>query len=396
MGVHKRSFAPVRISLTGVGGYGGVHYQRLRELRASGEFELAGVVILPECMDAAADIVRELRADGVPIYPSNAELLTHDRPDLAILPVGIAAHRRLSEEFLAAGVNTLVEKPAAGCVADVDAMVSSSAASPAFLAVGFQDMYRQDVRDLKRRILNGDFGKLRAIAVRGVWLRGDAYYSRNAWAGKRRAPDGTAIFDSPVNNAFAHHLNLALFLAGSAEAASAHPENVRGGLWRVRPELETFDVCAVRLFADGVPVTVLLSHAGSRQVDPCLRLDFDRGRLFWEQRPEGKGWRFELPDGTVAERHEGDLVTPEMYRTLAAKVRGEEVQIYGAAQAREHAVAVEAISGLPVRAVPEKFRRYAAGQYDLSGVEDVFDACFARNLLPGELGAPWADAEDAR
>jgi len=247
-----------------------------------------------------------------------------------------------------------------------------------------------------RRILNGDFGQLRSIAVRGVWLRGDAYYSRNAWAGKRYAPDGTAIFDSPVNNAFAHHLNLALFLAGSTETAPAHPENVHGGLWRVRPELETFDVCAVRLLADGVPVTVLLSHAGSRQVDPCLRLDFDRGRLFWEQRPEGKGWRFMLADGTVAERHEGDLVTPEMYRLLAAKVCGEEAQIYSAARAREHAVAVEAISRLPIRVVPEKFRRYAEGQYDLPGVEDVFDACFARGLLPGELGAPWAEAEDAR
>ena len=396
MSVHERSSAPIRISLTGVGGYGGVHYQRLRPLRASGEFELAGVVILPECMDAAADIVRELRADRVPIYPSNAELLKHDRPDLAILPVGIAAHRKLSEEFLAAGVNTLVEKPAAGCVADVDAMVRAEAASPAFLAVGFQDMYRRDVRDLKLRILHGDFGRLRSIAVRGVWLRGDAYYSRNAWAGRRRAPDGTAIFDSPVNNAFAHHLNLALFLAGRDEFSPAHPEHVHGEIYRVRPELETFDVCAVRLSAGGVPVTVLLSHAGSRQMNPCLRLDFDRGRLFWEQRPEGKGWRFEFPDGTVAERHEGELVTPEIYRALAAKVRGENVPIYGAAQAREHAVAVELISALPVRVVPEQFRRYAAGQYDLSGIEDVFDACFARGLLPGELGAPWAAEGDER
>ena len=51
--------------------------------------------------------------------------------------------------------------------------------------------------------------------VEAAWPRYFNYYARNNWAGKL-AMNGTWVFDSPVNNACAHYLNLALFWAGAA------------------------------------------------------------------------------------------------------------------------------------------------------------------------------------
>ena len=65
----------------------------------------------------------------------------------------------------------------------------------------------------------------RRITVRAQWPRGASYYARNNWAGRLRV--GSAwVLDSPVNNAFAHFLMLALFWAGDTPTAASPPESL--------------------------------------------------------------------------------------------------------------------------------------------------------------------------
>ena len=170
----------IKVSLTGVGGYGRVHYNLIRNLVKEDLLDLCGVVIRRSSLEKYAENVRELAEMNVPVFHSDEELLNSIHPDLAVLPVGIASHRSLSELYLNAGVNVLLEKPAAGSIADVDEMIACEKRSKAFLAVAFQDMYSPEIRSIKQRILNGDFGSLKSITMEGIWLRNDTYYNRNA------------------------------------------------------------------------------------------------------------------------------------------------------------------------------------------------------------------------
>src|SRR5829696_1805709 len=81
---------------------------------------------------------------------SYAELL--DLPiDAVWLPLPIHLHRPYTERALAAGKAVLCEKPAAGCVDDVDAMIAARDASGRGVLIGFQDVYQPCVIQLKRR-----------------------------------------------------------------------------------------------------------------------------------------------------------------------------------------------------------------------------------------------------
>lgn len=379
----------IRVSLTGVGGYGVVHYQYLRRFADEGLLDFCGAVILPECREREAEKIRELESLHIPIYPDNASLLRHDPPDLAILPVGIAVHRALCEEFLAADVSVLVEKPAAGCVADVDAMIRAESASRGIASVSFQDMYSPEVRAIKQRILQGDFGRLQKITMAGIWLRGDNYYARNNWAGRRSAANGTAIWDSPANNAFAHHLNLALFWAGGEMWAPAHPEMVQAELYRARPEIETFDVCAMRFVANHIPAVILMSHVGQDSMPPHIRLDFEEGSLVWIQEDQGRHWYFER-DGVITEQHPDLLGSESIYRVMASVLNGGPEHFYTLQDARAHAEAIEAMTAFPIHPLLGAVRRETDGQYDLPGIGEIIRHCYRESALPGEVGAPWA------
>lgn len=379
----------IKVSLTGVGGYGRVHYNLIRDLVKEDLLELSGVVIRRSSLEKYAENVRELKEMNVPVFHSDEELLNGIHPDLAVLPVGISSHRSLSELYLNAGVNVLLEKPAAGSIADVDEMIACEKRSKAFLAVAFQDMYSPEIRSIKQRILNGDFGPLKSITMEGIWLRNDTYYNRNAWAGKLRDAKGFPVLDSPINNAFAHFLNIALFCAGKSFGETAHPETMQAELVRVRPEIETFDVCALRIRANGIPIVTLMSHAGSEMRNPTIRFDFEKGKLFWSQ-TSGKQWSFVLPDGTVAETHTDDLAQRDMYRIMSEKINGKNEFIYTLENAREHTFAIEKLHELfSVKTVQGVLN---GTQYDLPGITAVFDECFEKSLLPGEIGASWGTA----
>src|SRR5205823_2302430 len=99
-------------------------------------------------------------------------------------PVPIHLHRRFTELALAAGKVVLCEKPAAGTVQDVDAMIAARDRSGLPVAIAYQHMYDPGILELKRRLLASDLGKIRSATVMGCWPRDSVYFSRNGWAGR--------------------------------------------------------------------------------------------------------------------------------------------------------------------------------------------------------------------
>ncbi|MBS1369027.1 MAG: Gfo/Idh/MocA family oxidoreductase [Lentisphaeria bacterium] len=382
-------------ALVGVSGYGKVHYQYLKALAEAGRINFAAAVIRPASMAENAAVAEELRRAGAEIYPSDDALLAARRNtlDLVCLPVGIEAHRPMACKFLASGINVLLEKPAAGCVRDVRAIIEAEKRSGKFVAVGFHNMYGRDIHAIKREILSGNYGRLRNITFEGAWARPDSYYRRNSWAGKCRAADGSAIFDSPVNNAFAHYLNIPLFCAGPDFKTTAHAVAMQAELVSARDNIETFDTCGVRVVtSQGVTIQVLMTHACAEDREPHIRFDLEYGHIhwdtgsgFWEIRDfrGEKVWEEKLPDWRKL-----------MFDDVVARLADPARFVYTPENALEHTFCIESLHDFfPVRRLaPGEYRVLAErdNQREIPGILRVFGRGFEQNLLPSEAGAPWS------
>src|SRR5206468_10275492 len=96
--------------------------------------------------------VRELNQRGVKTVRSFDQLVALDI-EAIWLPLPIDLHRPYTEAALAAGKAVMCEKPAAGSVDDVDAMIAARDRAGLGVLIGFQDIYQPAVATLKQRIV---------------------------------------------------------------------------------------------------------------------------------------------------------------------------------------------------------------------------------------------------
>ena len=176
------------MGLTGLGSWAGELCDRLLREAMSGSPRavLAGVCARPEARPV--ERVAALERQGIPIVQEFDDLLKQDL-ECIWLPLPIHLHREYTGRALAAGKHVLCEKPAAGIVDDVDAMIAARDSSGLLCAVAFQDMYQPAVWELKQRLLAGEFGVILSASVLGCWPRGQRYYTRNDWAGALKRDD---------------------------------------------------------------------------------------------------------------------------------------------------------------------------------------------------------------
>lgn len=278
---------PPRVALIGVSGYGRIHLQLLRDCQNRGEVDFAAAVVINPREEAAT--VAELRSRGCAIYEDYQEMLRRERGrvDLCMIPTGIHWHARMTIDALNAGANVLVEKPLAATVADAEAVRRAERETGRFVAVGFQDYYERGTQWLKQQVHAGVIGELQSVRFLGIWPRPRGYYLRNNWAGRLRAGD-RPVFDSPLNNAFAHFAMLSLYFAGAGrdEAAAARIEDAE--LLRAHA-IESFDTAVVRLrTAAGVRIWLGVSHSCRPPSDPEIWLNGTEGVAAWHY--ERKAW----------------------------------------------------------------------------------------------------------
>ncbi|GAT32185.1 predicted dehydrogenase [Terrimicrobium sacchariphilum] len=233
--------------------------------------------------DGESPTARALSNAGCAIFSDYQQMLStfRGRIDLCIIPTSIHWHARMSVDAMGAGAHVLVEKPLAGSVADALKVTEASSRTGRFAAVGFQDMYSTTTYEIKKFLCSNRLGRVRSIFVSGSWPREKPYYDRNDWAGKS-FKDGWAVQDSPINNAFAHFLNLALFFSGSGIEKFARIEHYGGKLLRCYP-IETFDTAKVKLqTTEGVQIDCTFTHSDEDLVDPVLTITLDQGSLVWD------------------------------------------------------------------------------------------------------------------
>ncbi|TMR10134.1 dehydrogenase [Nonomuraea turkmeniaca] len=273
--------APVKVVLAGAYGHGQHHLNALRTLSGQGVVELAGICdVRPVEVGFAAPLQS---ADlGALIEKTGAEI--------TIVCTPIHTHADLAVTALHAGSHVLLEKPPAASPAEQQRIAAAVAETGLTCQVGFQSLGSAAVPALRELIASGAVGRVRGIGGAGTWQRPSDYFTRSAWAGKRRL-NGVDVVDGALTNPFAHAVATALALAEGRIAG------IETELYHAHP-IESDDTSCVRIrMDDGLVITIAVTLCATEHRDPYLVVHGDAGRatLFYTQ----DLIKVEHPDGSV-------------------------------------------------------------------------------------------------
>lgn len=369
---------PVRIGLVGLKHYAGVICQFLETVSHQPDAPVKLTTVCPG-PGAPAETVERLRSAGIRLVDRYEDFL--NEPTEAVwLPLPIHLHRPFTEQALAAGKAVLCEKPVAGCVDDVDAMIAAERRAGRPVAIGYQHMYSPVTLELKRRLLDGAIGRLQRLITVGAWPRGQTYYQRSNWAGRHRA-DGQWVMDSIANNAMAHDINYLFFMAGPELYRAAQPVAVEAELYRANP-IENFDTASLRLPLDtGAEMLVLQTHGCASTLDPLQEIIGENGRVL----RTGSQVVIESRGRTEILRDVPDARFP-IIRCFAEAVRGLRAIPATLENSRNQLVAVNGASeATAVVTIPDEFKRPVETETGscqaVYGIESLFRLCARRGTM---------------
>jgi len=389
-------FEPVGFLLVGVGGHAHSHLATLEDLQREGLVRLVGVYDADRAR--CGEVLQRLEAEGVFVADSLERLLEagRGRAEVVAAPVGIPAHRAVSEKALRAGYHLVVEKPPAGCIQDVDAMIDACRSAGRLCAVHFQNIWSRTLQEVKRVLLSGEIGRLLEVRCKGRWLRTDAYYNRNGWAGRLRV-NSTWVLDGTINNPFAHQINNGLFLAGGEMHRWAEPVAVRAELYRARSTIEGDDTACLEVLTEGGVVLRFWFTlcSGEPEPGPVLKVIGERGEIIWAVRAGPA----EVKTAAGVRTLPADPTPPSraVYGNVCRYLRGKDERVAcTVADTRPFMLTVCAAyeSAGPPHALPAQFVESAGEgaerRFLLKDIDRLIEECFATGAMFSDLGVPWA------
>ncbi|MFD8493060.1 Gfo/Idh/MocA family protein [Amycolatopsis sp. NPDC059657] len=369
---------PPKVVVFGTSGYAEVHLRRARALHDRAEIVLAGVCDVREPSAEAIGIL----PSGTLVFTDAQQLLERATPDIAIVATPPHTHLMVALTALAAGCHVLVEKPP---VLDLDAFAQlAGCAERAGVScqVGFQSFGSRALPTLRAAIGDGAIGALTGVGAAGAWIRRDAYYGRNAWAGRRQL-NGVSVVDGSLTNPFAHAVATAILVTGQA---STLPRAIEVELYHAR-QIEADDTAAARLLFDGgIEVVAAATLCADDEVEPYVVVHGTQGKARWWYRTNmleinGRPVPLGLPIGLLR-----DLVTHVRDKTpLAAPL----------AHTRAFTAFVQAVRDHPgPKSIPPAWVGTAdegtERRYVVDRIAESVETAADEMLLYSELGVPWA------
>jgi len=146
------------VAVIGVGHWGRNHARVYKELCEE------GVVDTVQICDADQARVRELSgALGIQGTSDYRQILNDSRIQAVSIATPSRTHYQIAKECMEAGKDVLVEKPMTMDVAEAEELVKIAGRNNRILMVGHIFRYHPAVQELKRRISEGELGKIQTI-----------------------------------------------------------------------------------------------------------------------------------------------------------------------------------------------------------------------------------------
>ena len=393
---------PVSIGIIGIGGYGQTYMRTIDVIEREGIGKLTAAVIRnrPKYAEELEPLEKER---GVRVYPTLGEMLAAegDALEIVAIPTGISTHRPLMIEAVEAGKDVILEKPPAGTIQDIDAMLAALDRTGRFCQVGFQSQGNPTVLGLKRLVCDGKLGAIERVTVKGTWVRRDSYYTRNPWAGRIKTDDGWAL-DGTVNNPMAHYLMNALFFAGP-RGACARPLTVQAELYHAH-DIESEDTSCVRVTTAEGPTVLFLGTLAANENKPIeIVVEGTKGRAVW---PSAGDVAVEYADGATGVVKQPEDETDyrhDVFRNAIGMLRGKDDALNcPLSMTRHFMLAMNGAwlsAGVPKPIAAEHLKIYHDDQTDSRGIEieginAAIDRAAEEQTLYAEMGLPWAEPRE--
>ncbi|GAA3609451.1 hypothetical protein GCM10022419_113080 [Nonomuraea rosea] len=369
----------VKVILAGAHGHGRHHLGNLRRLTDLGLVELAGIC---DVRPAEVDFCAPLQS------PDLGELIEKTGAEITIICTPIHTHADLAVTALHAGSHVLLEKPPAPSPAEQERIAAAVAETGLACQVGFQSLGSAVVPALRRLIADGTLGRVRGIGGAGAWDRSTAYFTRAAWAGKRRL-DGVDVVDGALTNPFAHAVATALALVDGPIA------EIETELYHAYP-IESDDTSCLRIrMDDGTVITIAVSLCAPERHEPYLVVHGDAGRatlVYTQDR-----LKVELADGTATTTvHE----RADLLENLIDHVRTGAELLVPLAATETFTQVLDAVrlspEPLPIPARHQVLDADGSGEVVsrvLPGIAGLTARSAEELALYSELKAPWAQVE---
>ncbi|MFK4693932.1 Gfo/Idh/MocA family protein [Streptomyces pristinaespiralis] len=379
---------PLPVVLAGARGHGRQHLANIARLQKEGLVRLAGVC---ELRPLSPDELAGFDGPAAPLAPRQGQdldaLLDSTGARIIVVCTPIQTHTDLALTAARHGAHLLLEKPPAPSYEEFRRMADGVARAGAVCQVGFQSLGSHALPAVRALIEDGAIGEVRGVGAAGAWVRGEAYFRRSPWAGRRRL-DGVDVVDGALTNPLAHAVSTALALDGSTRAEEV--AGVETELFRAN-DIESDDTSCVRVTTSrGGRVTVAATLCAEVASEPYVVVHGSSGRItFWYKQDRvlvqrsGHGphetvhGRTDLLENLVRHLTRGDALL------VPTDVCGAFMRV------------VEAVRTAPdpVRLPPSAWRHADEGNAPRRVVQgvDALVAAGAESLrLYSELGAPWA------
>ena len=166
---------PLRVAIVGMGGFARNHHDSLRTLEASG-----GCRVVATCDPHRTQFqftTRQREWDfagrGVHVYSDYITMLDSHATELdfVTIPTPIPLHAPMHRACVERNIPCYLEKPPTLFWAELDSMLEVETSASQSTQVGFNYIIEEPRRELKRRLLDGEFGRLNRAGFVGHWPR---------------------------------------------------------------------------------------------------------------------------------------------------------------------------------------------------------------------------------
>ncbi len=142
----------IKVAVIGLGNMGKNHARIYNDLS---DFELAAVC---DTDQERVDLIsKRYNTKG---FTNHHEMLSTVDLDAVSIVVPTSFHLQAAKDVINAGISALIEKPISATVEEADEIISLSEEKGVRISIGHIERFNPAIRELKRRVKNGELGKI--------------------------------------------------------------------------------------------------------------------------------------------------------------------------------------------------------------------------------------------
>jgi len=224
---------------------------------------------------------------GCSSYRDYRQMLDKEELDAVHILTPHYLHAPMAIEAIRRGVNVLVEKPLA--INPQDALRVVKAADKRHLKLGVvsQNRYNPGSQLVKKHLVQGRLGKVKAAKLVVSYHKPDSFYKKSDWKGRLRLEGGGVLIDQAI-----HFIDVLRWLINDkVDYVEAHTAR------RLHKFIEVEDLAEGLIrFSKGAYVFFYLMNYYSYDADPTIEIDCAQGRVHMVK----DSCRIDFDDGSTA------------------------------------------------------------------------------------------------